>query len=518
MPGKGPDFSTSFWKEFKLRYPRPEVYIGALLPYVAVLIVSLAPGKLPPSLPLVLGVVVSLSLAMAAACSGSRSFSSRRWLARLGRSAIKGRVSVSEIRGQWLQAMVPCLLAVAILLPLFGWCGLAAGRSSEDLGSGAMAGLLLFEMALSSVLVTGSVAARLSIGRGRGKVALVAICSFVVVGAIRGMGLTLVMAGLYSSESFPGVGMSRLAIHAAVVDGVICLFIASGLGMGLRPAVERALAQGKSDIGGDWDLIMEYPESFGLEVSFWSLLRWKFWADLLVRVERRSAWSWRGLICVWLLLLAWPWLMHYGLMQLFYSNYVVNIYGASYVFRFLVGLLRAEISWLIAPAIMVVGFCNQRHNGVLDTFLLTPVAPLRLVASKLFGMLWHVILPATISQVIIMLWQIEQLGDYHGVVVGVLLSSWMLYRGGLAVMAAGALGLYFAARCRTMMGALAWSYTSVVLWLHLHQWLEMALLEYLSSDLSSFCLLFAAYAVGLALFLRWAFPAIARRLVLGTGK
>jgi hypothetical protein len=197
--------------------------------------------------------------------------------------------------------------------------------------------------------------------------------------------------------------------------------------------------------------------------------------------------------------------------------------------------LLVQLPCWMAPAMVIFRLSREKREGSLDALVLTPLAPLRVCAAKLWGRLAPLCLVALLVAVVNLYWPCSY---RHPVwVYGMPPMSWAvrewywIYRPlGLAlpafvvpqVLAAGALGAYFAIRLRTAAGAAVASYLALLVlsfvWLFAWTMLQRSFLSPLHGHGREFWTAGAgslASVVGMGLVLRICLTESARRLALG---
>jgi hypothetical protein len=310
------------------------------------------------------------------------------------------------------------------------------------------------------------------------------------------------------------------------VDAAGCLLaclVFDRTGPGLLGA---ALARREDDVrpGNLADL---EPESLGLDVSFWSLFRWRLSRDPLVRAERRAFWTWPRLVALWLGLAA----AEAGLRVLLQTN-ILWTYMWAYmqhpaIIEYLVVVLTFVFMlpyWFI-PVMVAGSLASQRRSGVLESMAATPAAPLRLAAAQLVGKLGHFFLAMTVLNFAReFLWLLlSETGRYssHNSFLWTPLGGLVTAQIPLVFIAVcGTVALCFAARFRSLFAALALSY-GILLPMFIgcnvvYDWLHRAAGLYENSwnarlaSILSIVLLLLAYGAVLRVFLM----AAARRLAL----
>jgi hypothetical protein len=200
----------------------------------------------------------------------------------------------------------------------------------------------------------------------------------------------------------------------------------------------------------------------GLDVSAWSLLKWRFWRDPLFRAERRHLWSGRRILALWVVLpfvsvglyalnqLIWLGLSKSGTSSMVFSRWSV-VTG-------LVGALTSLISACV-PMLFIAALTSIEKNGaVFESMAVTPLTPLRLAAARFLGKIWHLVIAWAVlgtasffvSPLVMGHWG-SGLPYWH---TGQLIvaPSGILCSAARALMLA-AVGMLFAARQRTLVGA-----------------------------------------------------------------
>jgi hypothetical protein len=152
------------------------------------------------------------------------------------------------------------------------------------------------------------------------------------------------------------------------------------------------------------------PAGMGLDVSFWTLLRWKFWRDPLYKAERRSFWNpWRRL-AIWALGAGSSVTTCY----LFMPGWGVMWYEVRWLRSFvLISLVAAAPMIVLAPLVVTAGFCGRKQADAAENLIITPIAPLRLVAARLLGRCLPLARVAAAS--VLGLWAIAPVGWDQGV-------------------------------------------------------------------------------------------------------
>ncbi len=468
----GPDFSTSYWKEFKLKYPRPAVYIPVGVAYLAsVSAIGLSVGDWDEWVRAMV-LLMSAVIAVASSAVAARSFASRRWLLKVRQVALlagSDQVNadrVPSILGLLWQTCVPCGLGSLLLVPLY--IGAGTLNLGYDLWSGGAIGLCWWAACaagLAAASACGALVGPLAPPRFATRFGVLVGLLFV---ALRALGLFLVHG--YIEVSHPNYTESFWWMSIASADIVLAVAV---FGVAVV-AASRALLFRVRRVGADYtseaEVMADAPEGLGLGISFWALFRWKFWRDPICRAERRHLWSLRRILVMWAVAVLWA----------------AGVWSVCVALRvdcdrqvFCQALLAMVVlPVLVSAGMMVVGLANDRQNGVLETLLLTPLAPLRTVAARLIGRCR----PLCVAALILL--AIASLASAYKLDAGLLESRYGFYRDlgwlrmghawywplvfltmanvGMGVLACGAVGLRFAARCRTLMGALSLTFLFLI--------------------------------------------------------
>jgi hypothetical protein len=479
--GPAPDFSTSFWKEFRLRYPRPAVYIPVGVTYLlffAMMGVSFHKWERWSLTILALAAVV---LSCTAALVAARQFRSRAWLlglrAALGKDG-RGPASRPErppLASIVLRLCVPFWLALLALGPLFiGGLALSYAGAFWTGGLIGIAWLVVCAWGVPVAVVFGAHAVLAFPGLSA---ALAGWSSALLLSAVRGVVL-ITLYGLFGPAELD-VDQGACWLILAAGDFLLATLLLPLVFKGAAGALQLRMQEAVSLRLGDEESIDDEPEGTGLGITFWAMLRWRFWRDPLYRAEVRHIWNWRRLVVFWAVAGVWAagalallWLMR----------------AERSLLLLQVGIqLPASLPLLAAPGLMAAGLAADRQKGIFETLLLTPVAPLRLAGARLVARYRPLVLVTVVLGIAgaFLFWM--KLTPDHPVYggTGLFRPARSFYRGWLrvgsswywilvlliitgevfGVAAFGAVGLRFAARYRSVLAALAVTYTVALAWL-----------------------------------------------------
>ncbi len=468
-------FSTGFWKEFRLRHGRPGAYVAVVAAYALYALVLLATADSPRDVWqrwLALGVLtasanVAAAIHGASRAPGRKKRDTLRDLVREASPARRERLLQGWFRDEAHRALVAPAVALALLAPLY----LAPGLVGPELNpSWLTIGALMWVQAAASTAVAvaaGAWAAQTGSLERPGVLriaarALLAVGARLPLSAVFGLLLTVgYWGGL--DDRVPGAIVAGAFLAGDVLPCLLAwlLLVRGGAG---RLGEALHWREKNPELK---DLAREEPESLGLDVSFWALWRWKLFRDPLFRAERRGFWTWRRLAVLWggfLVAACLPipvqiygWRMaNWGLPEIAFDLAVTSLY---------------VLPFLAIATIVAATLATDRQSGVSESLAITPVAPLRLAASRLAGKCAHpaLVLCALIVPTRVFWW-------WYGAHVGGAGSSEsgasMLVHGCSGALALlnrtmivamyGAVGLYCAARWRSVVWALISSYGFLV--------------------------------------------------------
>jgi hypothetical protein len=464
-PGAPPNFSTGFWKEFSLRHSRPAVYVAVLAAYGVFTLVLFATASSHSDEVwarwLALG-ILSAAITVAAAVHGARRAPGPK-----ERAAVRRLLSVAEPTGRqrvlsrWyraevLRSMGAPALALALLAPLY----LAPGLTGVDADPVELAvGVLLW------LQTAASAAAVAVLGRSPLTVVAGAFLAAVYWGFSGKVLPACASAGAFLLADLPGC---FYAWH---------LLVEGGTG---RLSDALILTEKDPELR---DLAREDPASLGLDVSFWALFRWKLFRDPLFRAERRGFWTARRLVILWSSFAAVEAARELCLLL----TSLGTSSGASILITATVSVIQG-LPTLIVAAVVAATLATDRQTGMLDSLLITPAAPLRLAASRLAGKCIHPILALMVLAVpayFLHAWVLQKLKwiTMEGPLwVDVCYDVIWAVRRVLCISACGAVGLYFAARWRSLAAALpvTWGFlvAFVMAFSSLAQWFWSSLYDW----------------------------------------
>jgi hypothetical protein len=223
------------------------------------------------------------------------------------------------------------------------------------------------------------------------------------VGIFSGLMLRLVVVVLGSEAMRPNLMWDYLAIdwdllllpaNAAklilLVDTPLWLLLSVLVvlvgGQWHRVSLQAALPETLPEDRSDAELLNTGGEGLGLEVSFWSLLRWKYWLDPLYQAERRNLWSLKRRVLFLGGTIAVCAVFVFSCSQAMKrAGGQPTVLGSMEPLRYL--WYVPFIPLLLAPLVMILGISRDKRTRCLESFRLTPAAPLRLAAAKLLGRL-----------------------------------------------------------------------------------------------------------------------------------
>jgi len=480
-PAAGPpDFSTGFWKEFRLQYPRPAAYLPAAAAYCALFMILFSlHDRLAgwDQASMALAIACTLGLSVVPALAAARRFQNRARLAPLralgpwpDRSVLRRFLAL-----ELAQVLLAPALTAAILLPLYlatgyGLTSETCGLSMADLLPGAALWLdALVALALSGLI--GAAAGLASRGGRAGTVAVLGAVLAVVARLLPGAAGAFVLFSTDTRAPVPWL---------AGGDALVCLLAALLIFGQLPELLAKRLSRSEAEGLSDAEALEAAPEGLGLGIAFWALLTWRFRQDPLWRAEKKSFWRARNIACLWLWQVLAMALALFAVWFMALSGNVPLRNRFDFLERFcllpvaLAANLLGQLAVWVAPAVMAVGISAERRSGALDGLLLSPVAPLRLAAAKLLGRCWHLVLAGLVFGSLLGLlgWccgatvlnaDRAMRGIYFPFIQYQVTASVLMP---LAVLAWGALGLYCAARWRSLPVALAASYgLALLLWM-----------------------------------------------------
>ncbi len=504
-----PRFSNEFWREFRMSRPRPLVYGLAALAIGVALLSRLSDAGHAADFQMMLIAAGGIGLSLLPGLFSARRLGSRRAIEAL-RVALEGLPKgrrEAALRSWYRRALLDAALGPGlVMLALVPACILGTAASA-----GAVRAANLFRLSdpLVSVLLicaelgvslfvslaVGAAAAR-SFRRGASLLpriltagVLVARAACVMVGAEV---LNPWSMWLFVGHPPPEPVVTLIENSAAVVAASALFWFGIGwlaLALGRR-GVRRSLRESRAVAEGvrsadDDEMINDRPEGIGLDVSFWSLFTWKFWRDPLYRAEHRHLWRrgrrialivcWGAAVLALMLLskLAWN-----SRTMAFWGKGVNSL--RAWPMHAIILLVMAPFA--MAPAVVIFRLSREKREGSLDALVLTPLAPLRICAAKVWGRLAPLCLCALAVVAAQLYWPCSYSRPQYW--YGQPAMSWTImywyeaYRPiGLAlpvfivpgILAAGAIGSYFAVRLRSAAGAVVASYLTLtvlsLLWL-----------------------------------------------------
>jgi hypothetical protein len=460
---------------------QPGVWLGVAFLYLICINLRISFSSIPEMFWLVL-VFGSVPLAVLPAIHAARRLSNPVRMGALrsefgigGPEADAGAVERAARRG-FAAAHGGPFAAFALLVPIYVLILLASGEhavASEERQGVILAFLLNGTGCVAAAVAVGAVSA----GRRPGWAALRAVIfSLIFVGLRIALAFLVAIAVLNDGEG-SGDKFDDLA-RLVYADLVLCCLLAVVLDAIALDRLRKRLLPlrlGKpplppGPIVRDARRIPLTPEELagaGLDVSAWSLLRWRFWRDPLLRAERRHLWTRRRILILWLalplvlagLVVSGPLVSAaifglvsssagYGLLMMPWSTVVSGL---------------AALPWACVPLIfMVAAVGGEKQSPVFESMLATPLTPLRLAAAKLLGKSWHLVMAVAV------LWAIRPLLPFSfGGGLGWSDEPWnngrlatlpfgMVNTAAYALML-GSVGMFFAARQRTLTGAVAGS-------------------------------------------------------------
>ena len=466
-PASGPPsgFSTGFWKEFSLRHSRPAVYVAVLAAYGAFALVLFATASSPDH---VWVRWLALGLLTAAVNVTAAVHAARRAPGAKDRAAIRRLLGEAGpfrhdrwYRAEVLRSMGAPAMAVLFLTPLYFVPGLTGvSPDVEQLIVGALMWLQAVTSAAAAAAAGGWVAQRRSPRRPRSP----AVAAFLLATVLARSPLTFV-AGLFAASFFwdhldKSLHAYYLARAFLTADILACLLAWFALVRAGTNRFSEALLAPESEPELK-DLAREDPESLGLDVSFWALFRWKLFRDPLFRAERRGFWTWRRLVILWG---GFATAQVAGVL-LFWGNWGLSHMVVSGRAGHLVLDIVQHLPLLAAATLVAVSMATDRQTGALESMIITPVAPLRLAASRLAGKCSHPILALiglTAPMYFFQEWVSQQGGWRMRIDLAIVATGYFgmtaCVVSVLAVSACGAVGLYFAARWRSLVLTLPVTY------------------------------------------------------------
>jgi len=536
---RAPDFSTGFWKEFKLRYPRPAVYVPVGVAYLLLFAVLMIFMWSPAGVVLFLLVPAALCFSVVPALAVSRRFASRRERLALRESLAGVSVARREgLRRRWcrrqlLRALVAPGLALGLMLPFCLTAGSMMHEYSVGLGMGLLCGLVLWLDAAAMVILAAAGGAAGALAGPARWAARRAFLAMLLALLVRGVLLFFVYLAVAGTGG-PGAGSYNLTpaegssdfdayLIVPLVDALLCA-LAGGVVLLTVPALLAGrLARPEPEYASDEEVIADAPEGLGLGISFWALVKWRFREDPFYRAEKRNLWNARRLTITWIVVIL-------GALGAPFLGKLAGILGPA-AGTLVAGFLSRLPVW-IAPAVMAVGMCAEKKSGALESLLLTPAAPLRLAAAKLVGRASHLwiaaLAAAAVGSMVCCAGGMARSYADGDVFMYAFLSLFSFLAVPLSVLAYGAVGLYFATRQKTLLGALVLTYAAVGLFDVACGWgLRLSAEVFLSSrsyfggyawyEVIPFVLA-ALQLMAIGVLLRVFLPAAARQLVLRRGE
>ncbi len=189
------------------------------------------------------------------------------------------------------------------------------------------------------------------------------------------------------------------------------------------------------------------PES--LQAAFRSVLGWRFWADPMVRAERRHLWTGKRIAIMWIagsLLAGAPWIVFAAVGNVISPSPALSTFN----------VLRALFRYAAAPLLMATTLATDRNSGLLDSMRVTAAAPLRLACAKFWGrcshLLFALMLPLSVSYLIARIVFFTDLSVLQWIALLGATVCWLVVQAA-GILAWAGVGLHFAARQRTLAGA-----------------------------------------------------------------
>jgi hypothetical protein len=480
-PGAAGQFSTAYWKEARRSPPRPLIYGIALLLLFAGLFVGLGEaGRYADDFLLTAFLCCNLGFLLVVPVLAAKEAGLRGRLEQLRQRllAVPSGREPAIARAAHVGALIEVLKGPSVILlaafPSYLLGFLASSHLNGRYNSVDPFLLVgaLWAQTLTSLLLGASLGAAppwFKYPKGKFLLGL-------VVGAVIMLRLVAVifmsepvrpqlLSGLLFSNEYILPSPAWAVLSTLLLDTPLCLLLAllcvlAGANR-YRMALKSPLPEGRTDR----QMLDEGGEGLGLEVSFWSLLRWKFWRDPLYKAERRSLWSRRNLLLCWAgaALLC----VLYAMIALEADN---RAEGGP-------GFLNSQepicLFWLVilvpllfAPLITVIGISRDKRTRSLESLLLTPAAPMRLAAAKLLGRLKPLAIAtaaACLACAAISYWLEVRFSRPHGYglwFIRMLMAGYRfwavvaIFVAPVAVLAMGCVGLFFGTRVRSTILAL----------------------------------------------------------------
>ncbi len=455
-----PRFSTDCWREFPAGYPRPARFIPVAAAYL-VLAGFLSRGfrEHGTDAYICLAAACSLLLTIIAALAGAR-----RAASRAGRQKLREKLDRlpadrrAESGGRWLYRELAAVLAgpglaLALLLPLYLVCawGLFGGITAAYMKLGY--GALLWLEAGASMVMAAAVGLWAGAAKGARKAPRAALVALAVGVLARGLIAGTVGLAVSNAENDGRLG----AMWGAGFDAALSLgFAFAVMQLAWRMLCER-LERPERGAPSEAEMLIDSPQSLGLGVSCWSLFRWRLFRDPLFRAERRSYWTRRRLVALWLVVIVLSMsipLSFSGALQVEWL--ITAIWGHVSIVAGVVWYLPC---W-IAPALTATALAGGRQRGTLEGLRVTPAAPLRLLGAKLAGRCSHLVLAMLIAELAgdISWYLLPGLSMESSIPRTIVYSAVNALSETAHVLVFGAAGLYFAARFRALAAALVSAY------------------------------------------------------------
>jgi len=434
-----------------LRRHWPLMLILVGLAYASFAATLPASRELADAVRICLAASCALGLFLAPAMSVAPRLASRRLREELRRS---GGTRVGRWpHDEWLRAVIPAGLYLAILAPLLFWCtrAIVPWKVHEEAGL-LFRVLLIFNLAASMTLsarLAMWIAPTCRVNRAR----FTTLFSLAGAMGTRGVLAVVAVAASYDNSEHP----LDAAIWAVGIDAVFCVVISWLLSKPTNARLRARLSEPEDRTWTATERMTERPEDFGLDMSLRQAFSWGAWRDPLARTERRTYWKLRRFAAFWALLL--PLMLLPRILGLFTPievRMMPAIRSASWVFYPLLGWAAAWIApaiaaWAVAP------------GGPFEPLLVTPVRPLRLLRAVVFGrvgVLVAICLAATALSAAYRLYVSTQVWETVTKSNGLYAADWALSfaRTPTLVVLGASTGLYFAARCRSLTTALVLTY------------------------------------------------------------
>jgi hypothetical protein len=519
MPGKGRDFSTFYWKEQGRRYPFGAVVAGYLAVYLTFLVALRPYSSYGVSIPLTLLLVGCIGFFhVCPAIRAVRLFASRRALKALMESMPDVPEAARDFAAaKWLNSGIKDV-AMTYLMHML----LLAPVSLVGAGLGGLlglpGGLFLVPLSASALLFSTMLGTYLGLRLRPGLAGRWAGCAAAGVFGLKTA--VLVFAAELAGRRFGSVEVFYLAV--ILLDALLLLAAGAWLLMLLPKAFEHRKRSSHREYATEYEIVIDAPDDLGLDIGFSALGRWIFIEDPFYKTERRLFWTaWRQVV-LWVVIasgvIMGSRLIESGIFQT----------GLAAFDLFICSILCRPALW-IAPAVTAMGIAHDRRSGLLEDLSLTPVAPLRIVASKLAGRCGKLVF-ASLAVLVLGAWvcigglQFLKQGAEHLTLLHFMAAAQTFVLTPVAILTYGAMGLYFATRFKSIGVALLCSYILLAV-------LEFSVIVF-SADLFRFfrwayisgipllryLVLSAVVLLAMGLLMRFFLLGAARQLVLRRGE